>query len=84
MELLKRNDFIDLKPGTPVVVNTYDDICDIGIFVRYNQVTEKAVVADCLLKSSNNVYSTNICEYDQAFIFPTDDESLRKLLTKNK
>lgn len=82
MQTLTRNDFTTLEPGTAVVVNTYDSICDIGIFIRFNKQTEKAVIADCLLKSDSNKYSTNICEYDQAFLFPVDKDNLLKLLQK--
>jgi len=82
METLTRIDFMNLAPGTAVVVNTYDSICDIGVFVSYNKQTEKAVVADCLLKSERNEYSVNVAEYDIAFLFPVDRNSLLKLLQK--
>lgn len=82
MRKLKGNDFKDIEPGTVLIVNTYDTICDVAVFLRFNKLTDKAVVCDSLLKSKDNKYSENICEYDEAFLFPIDKENLLHMLRK--
>jgi len=75
-------DFLNLKIGASVVVNTKDDICDFGIFMGYSTEKGTALVADCVLRSKNGVYTTNISEYTECFIVPTEKEELLKYLQR--
>ena len=74
-------DFLNMKIGQPVVVNIHDSVCDIGIFLGYNAEKGVALVADCLMNTKDH-YTTNVCEYKDIFMFPTEKEELLKLLTR--
>jgi hypothetical protein len=74
-------DFLNMKVGQPLVVNLKDSICDIAIFLGYNKEKGCAIVSDCLMHTKG-VYTTNVAEYPEAFIFPTDKEELLKIFKK--
>jgi hypothetical protein len=74
-------DYLNMKIGTPLVVNVTDSVCDIGIFLGFNAEKGTAIVADCLMQT-NDKYTTNVSEYKDVFMFPTEKEELLKLLQK--
>ena len=73
---------IDLKIGSPIVVNVRDDICDIAMFLAFNREKGTVTALDCFMKKSNGDYVQNIVEYSEYFIIPQEKEAILRLLQK--
>lgn len=74
-------DLLNMQVGTPVVVNTNDNVCDIAIFLQFNREKGSVVVCDSLINGKER-YIPNISEYSTVFIFPTDKQDLLHMLQK--
>lgn len=74
-------DYLNMEIGQPLIVNVNDSVCDIAIFLGFNNEKGTAIVADCLMNTKGK-YTANISEYTETFLFPTDKQELLKLLQK--
>lgn len=74
-------DLLNMKVGTPVVVNIHDGICDIAIFISFNQEKGVVIVCDSLINGKEK-YIPNVAEYSEVFIFPQDKETILHMLQK--
>lgn len=73
---------LDLKLGSPIIVNVRDDICDIAMYMGFNREKGTVVAIDCFMKKNNGDYVPNVCEYNEYFIIPQDKEAVLRLLQK--
>lgn len=51
-------DYLNMEVGQPVVVNVYDSVCDIAIFLGYNKEKDVAIVCDCMMQTAGK-YTPN-------------------------
>jgi hypothetical protein len=77
MKLASEKDLQQMKAGTPLLVNIADTICDIGLFVSYDEKTKKILVQDSFLKNKNGQYFGNLCEYTR--VFDLSDQDFTKM-----
>lgn len=78
MELKKATieELKNLKPGTLVVTDLNEHISDFSIFQSFDEITNTAIVFDCMIKMSvkgENSYIKNISEYKDIAIVNVKD-----------
>ncbi len=73
---------LNLKIGSPIVVNVRDDICDVALFMGFNREKGSVIALDCFMKKPSGDYVQNISEYSEYFIIPQEKEAVLRLLQK--
>lgn len=73
---------LNLKIGSPIVVNVRDDICDVALFMGFNREKGSVTALDCFMKKPSGDYVQNISEYSEYFIIPQEKEAVLRLLQK--
>lgn len=64
----------NLTPGALVISDINEHISDFAIFKEYDEVTNTAVVYDCMFKSSTELgYNKNVSEYKEIAIVSMED-----------
>jgi len=73
---------LDLKIGSPIIVNVKDSICDVALFMGFNREKGSVTALDCFMKKPSGDYIQNISEYNEVFIIPQEKEAVLRLLQK--
>ena len=73
---------LDLKMGSPIIVNVKDSICDVALFMGFNREKGFVTALDCFMKKPNGDYIQNLSEYSEVFIIPQEKEAVLRLLQK--
>lgn len=79
MRLALHEDLLEMKKGTPVLVNLTDSVSDIGLFVEYLPSKRKVVVNDCFSLGRDKRYHANVHEYDKCMIIDADEAFFKTL-----
>ena len=79
MKLATHDDLVEMKRGTPVIVNLVDDIPDICLFLEYIPSRKKILVLDTYLKDKQGRYHANICEYDRCLMLELTEDDMATL-----